>query len=135
MRHANLIYPKSSFLQDLFIQTTIQYLRKKAPQLIQKPSKDYLNYKPIVNIETINILLTVLQLALPSITNTDLIQEIQTMISNAKILNNLTHPFPPSSTNGLSSQLHSLQIDSISFFFHCRFFTCAFIVEDRKERD
>ncbi len=70
-----------------------------------------------MNIETINILLTVLQLALPSITNTDLIQEIQTMISNAKILNNLTHPFPPSSTNGLSSQLRSLQSDSISFLF------------------
>ncbi|CAF0830698.1 unnamed protein product [Rotaria sordida] len=106
--------------QDLFIQTTVQYLRKKAPQL---SSKDDTNYKQISNIETINILLTVLQLALPSITNLELIQEIQTMISTAKILNNLTstrsetfhstltHPFTPSPTNGLSlsTQLRSLQ--------------------------
>ncbi|CAF3383675.1 unnamed protein product [Rotaria sp. Silwood2] len=99
--------------QDLFIQTTVQYLRKKAPQLLQLPSKDDTNYKQIANIETINILLTVLQLALASITNLELIQEIQTMISAAKILNNvpstrpepfhstLTHPFTPSPTNGL----------------------------------
>ncbi|CAM4904070.1 unnamed protein product [Rotaria socialis] len=108
--------------QDLFIQTTVQYLRKKAPQLLQIPSKDDTNYKQIANIETINILLTVLQLALSSITNLDLIQEIQTMISTAKILNSLTstrsepfhttltHPFTPSPTNGvsLSTQLRSL---------------------------
>ncbi|CAF1270900.1 unnamed protein product [Adineta steineri] len=106
--------------QELFIQTTIQYLRKKAPQL---SSKDDMNYKPIANIEIINILLTVLQLALTSITNSDLIQEIQTMISTAKILNNvnvtrpetlhnaLPHPFTPSSTNGssLPTQLRPLQ--------------------------
>ncbi|CAF4148281.1 unnamed protein product, partial [Rotaria sp. Silwood2] len=109
--------------QDLFIQTTVQYLRKKAPQLLQLPSKDDTNYKQIANIETINILLTVLQLALASITNLELIQEIQTMISAAKILNNvpstrpepfhstLTHPFTPSPTNGLSlsTPLRSLQ--------------------------
>ncbi len=98
------------------IQITVQYLRKKAPQLLQKSS----NYKPIVNIETINILLTILQLALPSLTNPDLIQEIQTMISNGKIQNNF-NPFPSSSTNGLS-QLRSLQSNSFSivalFFLH-----------------
>jgi hypothetical protein len=46
-----------------------------------------MNLKPISNAETINVLLTVLQLALPSITNAERIQEIQTMLSTAKILN------------------------------------------------
>ncbi|CAF0989426.1 unnamed protein product [Adineta ricciae] len=106
--------------QELFIQTTVQYLRKKAPQL---SSKDESNYKPIVNIEIISILLTVLQLALPSLTNPDLIQEIQTMIATAKILNNinptrpdtlhnpLAHPFtpPPAATTSLPTQLRPLQ--------------------------
>jgi hypothetical protein len=109
------------------IQTTVQYLRKKAPQLLQKSS----NYKPIVNIETINILLTILQLALPSLTNPDLIQEIQTMISNGKIQNNF-NPFPSSSTTNGLSQLRSLQSNSFSivalfFFTFCK---TSFIVED-----
>jgi hypothetical protein len=77
----------------------------------------------MANIEIITILLTVLHSALSSITNSELIQEIHTMISTAKILNNLnttrseplhnslTHPFTPSPTNGLSlpTQLRSLQ--------------------------
>lgn len=73
----------------MFIQTTIQYLRKKAPQLLQK---DDFNAKNIANIETIHILLSVLQLALPSLTNGDLIQEIQTMIVTAKHLNSTRPP-------------------------------------------
>ncbi|CAF3833846.1 unnamed protein product, partial [Rotaria sordida] len=78
--------------QELFVQTTIQYVRKKAPQLLLPPplSKDDINFKSIINAETINVLLTVLQLALPLITNNELIQEIQTMLSTAKILNTLT---------------------------------------------
>jgi hypothetical protein len=78
--------------QELFIQTTVQYLRKKAPQLLlpAPSSKDDINFKLITNAETINVLLSVLQIALPTITNTDLIQEIQTMLSTSKILNTLT---------------------------------------------
>lgn len=87
--------------------------------------------KTIANIETINILLTVLQIALPSLTNADLIHEIQLMISNGKLINNfnpsrsesfhpaLAHPFTPSPTNGpsLTSQLRSLPSNSCRFFF------------------
>lgn len=105
-------------------------MRKKAPQLLQLPSKDDTNFKQIANFETISILLTVLQLALQSITNPDLIQEIQTMISTAKVLNSLsaarpepfhtsiTHTFTPSPTNGLpiANQLRSLQSKFIISF-------------------
>ena len=101
-----------SLSQDLFIQTTVQYLRKKAPQLLHPISSKEENYKPIANIETINILLSVLQLALPSISNADLIQEIQTMLGTSKILtrsteaftNALPHHFTPSPTTQLRSQ-------------------------------
>ena len=98
-------------VKELFIQTTIQYLRKKAPQLLHSPtSKDDLNHKTITNLETITILLNILQVALPSINNPDLTQEIQNMLSSAKIFNSmtvnraeafsnpLTHHFTPSSS-------------------------------------
>ncbi len=102
-----------------------------------------MNYKSIANIDTINILLTVLQLALPSITNPDVIQDIQTMISTAKILNNLnptrsetfhnslTHPFTPSPTNGLPlpTQLRSLQ--SNLFFSIVAFYIVQNIIHSR----
>ena len=115
----------------------MQYLRKKAPQLLQLPSKDEPNLKPIANTETINILLTVLQLALPSITNSDLSQEIQTMISTAKILNNLTstrsepfhntltHPFTPSPTNVLSLPTQTRSLPSKLFFSIVAFLHCV----------
>lgn len=104
-------------LKELFIQTTVQYLRKKAPQLLLGPSsKDELSFKPISNIETINILLSILQMAIPSITNPAQTQEIQTMISTAKILNNTgqtrPEPFPnplPHQFTPSPSQLRPLQ--------------------------
>lgn len=91
------------------------------------PSKDDPIYKQIANLETINILITVLQIALPSITNPDLIQEIQTM-SAAKAHSNLTstrpetihsinHPFTAPTANGLplSTQLRTLQSNCVAF--------------------
>ena len=91
--------------KELFVQTTVQYLRKKAPQLLLPPpfSKDDINFKPILNSDTINILLAVLQLALPSLTKVELIQEIQTMLSTAKILNTLTSTINSSSTGNIFS--------------------------------
>lgn len=122
---------------------------------MQKLSKDDVNYKPIANIETINILLAVLQLALPSLNNPDLIHEIQTMMSNAKLLNNfnptrsepfhptLTHPFTPSPTNGpsLAGQLRSLPSNSFFSFFSRSivadtfffFFFVSYILEQEKK--
>ena len=106
-------------------------MHRKAPQLI---TKDDINYKQIPNLETINILIAVLQLAIPSIKNPELVQKIQTMVSTAKILNNINsarsdtfhsgpmnHSFTPSPTNGisLSTQSRSLQSKTVSF---CLFF-------------
>ena len=120
---------------------------KKLLNYAQKTIKEDINYKPIANIETINILLTVLQIALPSLTNAELIHEIQTMISNGKILNNfnptrsepfhnpLTHPFTPTPTNG-PSQLRSLPSNSyssqlsLSLFLLLTFCKTSSIVED-----
>ncbi len=103
-----------------------------------------MNYKTIANIETINILLTVLQLALPLITNSDLNQEIQTMITTAKNFSNfpstrpetfhntLTQPFTPSPTNGLSlpTQLRSLQ-SKIFFLNLSLFYSVQSIIHSR----
>jgi hypothetical protein len=103
-----------------------------------------MNYKTIANIETINILLTVLQLALPLITNSDLNQEIQTMITTAKNFSNfpstrpetfhntLTQPFTPSPTNGLSlpTQLRSLQ-SKIFFLNLSLFYSVQNIIHSR----
>ena len=109
----SLSFILSSFSKELFIQTTVQYLRKKAPQLLHPiTAKDENNYKTIANVETINILLSVLQLALPSISNADLIQEIQTMSGTAKVLTRSTEPFvnalPHHFTPSPTTQLRSL---------------------------
>ena len=102
------------FFQELFVQTTVQYLRKKAPQLLVSPplSKDDINLKPWVNAETITVLLAVLQIALPSITNLDLIREIQTMLSTAKIFNSflLTNEPPLARPTTIPLSLNSQSI-------------------------
>lgn len=127
--------------QELFIQTIVEYLRKKAPQLLLSPpvSKEDLTSKPLINAETINVLLAVLQLALSSLTNLELIRDIQTMLSTAKIYNSyvdqpLTRPtsiplglnsqsmyhHTPSPTNASNGHSISSQVRSFASM-NCRF--------------
>jgi len=109
--------------QDLFIQTTIQYLRKKAPQLLQKLSKEELAVKPIANAETIHILLAVLQIALPSLTNAEIIQEIQTMLTTSKFYATFHNP-----------QLRSLPSKSLFYFFFALVEITTIDMHSRKEK-
>ncbi|CAF1576548.1 unnamed protein product, partial [Adineta ricciae] len=77
--------------REFLIQTIVQYLRRKAPQLFVPAflSKDDSILRSPINIETIQILLTVLQSHLSSIENSALSQEIQTMLSTVKYFSNV----------------------------------------------
>ncbi|CAF0872020.1 unnamed protein product, partial [Didymodactylos carnosus] len=77
--------------QETFVQNTIQFLRKKVPQLSAMNLRETNNgeitngmpsFKPLINYDTIMIILTVLHAATSSV-NADLAQEIVTMLNNA----------------------------------------------------
>ena len=87
----------------------MQYLRRKAPQLLFSKNDPIL--RSSINIDTIQILLTVLQSYLSSIENSVLSQEIQTMLSTGKYLSNanLNEQTIPQSDSSSSNQTRSVQ--------------------------
>ncbi|CAF0747026.1 unnamed protein product, partial [Didymodactylos carnosus] len=101
--------------QEMFVQNTIQFLRKKVPQLSATNLKETNNgeitngipiFKPLINHDTIMIILTVLHATTSSV-SADLAQEIHTMLNNASLITAEQHRLAQSTNNPTPAPLQT----------------------------